>query len=210
MSGPAAVATGSPAAMIGLTADDIQVGDAAELTRVATEAHIAEFVAAVGDDNPIHSDPDHAAGTIFGERIAPGIWTAGLISAAIGTRLPGPGTIYLSQDLKFLRPVKLGDAIRARVEAIDVNRDRNRVRLKTVCTNQRGEDVLSGEALVMPSRTAVRYEPVPRQSGRSAESAPALLPWTLAADGVAVMGTLGMLAMSSAMAWWGVRERLHE
>jgi phosphate acetyltransferase len=136
---------------------------------------------------------------MFGERIAPGIWTAGLISAVIGTRLPGPGTIYLSQDLKFLRPVKLGDAIRARVEVIGVNRDRNRVRLRTVCTNQRGEDVLSGEALVMPSRTPVRYEPAP--------PTPAPAPWSFAADGVAAMGALGVLAMSSAMAWWGVRER---
>ena len=198
--------SGDAGAMVGLTVDGIQVGDVAELTRVATEAHVAEFVEAVGDRNPIHSDPDYSAGTMFGERIAPGIWTAGLISAAIGTRLPGPGTIYLSQDLKFLRPVKLGDAIRARVEVVDVNRDRNRVRLRTVCTNQRGADVLSGEALVMPSRTPVRYEPAPN-AGEPAAAAPlVLLPWTLAADGAAAVGTLGLLAMSSAMAWWGVRD----
>jgi len=181
--------------MIGLTIDGIQVGDGAELSRVATEVHVAGFVDAVGDHNPIHSDPEYAADTIFGERIAPGIWTAGLISAVIGTRLPGPGTIYLSQDLKFLRPVMLGDAIRARVQVIDVHRERNRVRLRTICTNQRGEDVLAGEALVMPSRRPVRYE---------VESAApwAALPWAWAADGVAAMGTLGMIALSSAMIWW--------
>lgn len=189
-------------AMIGLTVDALAVGDGAELTRVATEAHMTGFVEAVGDHNPIHSDPGYAAATMFGERIAPGIWTAGLISSVIGTRLPGPGTIYLSQDLKFLRPVKLGDAIRARVEVIDVNRDRNRVRLRTVCTNQRGEDVLSGEALVMPSRTPVRYEPAPEAPAPAPPT-----PWSFAADGVAAMGALGVLAMSSAMAWWGVRER---
>lgn len=189
---------GPGAAMIGLTVDGIQVGDAAELSRIATGALIAQFVEAVGDHNPIHSDPDYAAGTRFGERIAPGIWTAGLISAVIGTRLPGPGTIYLSQDLKFLRPVMLGDAIRARVEVLEVDRGRNRVRLRSVCVNQRGEDVLSGEALVMPSRTPVRYEAAgPGRVG----PAPVLLPWTVAAQGVAAMATLGLLAVSSAMAW---------
>lgn len=181
--------------MIGLTIDAIHVGDGAELTRVATDGHVAGFVDAVGDHNPIHSDPDYAAGTMFGERIAPGIWTAGLISAVIGTRLPGPGTIYLSQDLKFLRPVMLDDAIRARVEVIDVNRERNRVRLRTICTNQRGEDVLAGEALVMPSRTPVHYEVEPTTPWTA-------LPWAWAADGMAAMGILGMLAVSSAMSWW--------
>ena len=120
--------------------------------------------------------------------------------------MPGPGTIYLSQDLKFLRPVMLGDAIRARVEVIDVDRERNRVRLRTVCANQRGEDVLTGEALVMPSRSPVRYEPT-RAVEASPAPSPAALPWMLAADGVSAMGTFGLLAMSTAMAWWGVRER---
>ena len=181
--------------MIGLTIDALAVGDGAELTRVATEDHVAGFVEAVGDHNPIHSDAEYAAATMFGERIAPGIWTAGLISAVIGTRLPGPGTIYLSQDLKFIRPVKLGDAIRARVEVVDVNRERNRVRLRTVCTNQRGEDVLAGEALVMPSRTPVRYEPEPAASWTP-------LPWTWAGDHVAALGVLGLVTLSSAMGWW--------
>ena len=99
--------------MIGVTIDRIEVGDRAEVTRVATDGDIAGFVDSVGDYNPIHSDPAYAAGTLFKERIAPGIWTAGLVSAVIGTRLPGPGTIYLSQDLKFLRPVKLGDTVTA-------------------------------------------------------------------------------------------------
>jgi 3-hydroxybutyryl-CoA dehydratase len=144
--------------MIGLTIDAIEVGDTAEITRRATDADIAGFVEAVGDYNPVHSDPAYAAGTVFREPIAPGIWTAGLISAVIGTRLPGPGAIYLSQDLKFLRPVKLGDLISARVTVLETNREKNRMRLRTVCTNQRGEDVLTGEALVMPSRARVVYE----------------------------------------------------
>jgi acyl dehydratase len=144
--------------VIGLTIDAIEVGDGAEITRRASDADIAGFVESVGDYNPVHSDPAYAAATQFEEPIAPGIWTAGLISAVIGTRLPGPGAIYLSQDLKFLRPVKLGDVIRARVEVLETNRVKNRMRLRTVCTNQRGEDVLTGEALVMPSRTPVVYE----------------------------------------------------
>jgi 3-hydroxybutyryl-CoA dehydratase len=180
--------------MIGITIDRIEVGDGAEVTRVATDGDIAGFVDSVGDYNPIHSDPAYAAGTLFKERIAPGIWTAGLVSAVIGTRLPGPGTIYLSQDLKFLRPVKLGDTITARVEVTEINREKNRVRLKTVCVNQRGEEVLGGEALVMPSRLPVRYE-------RVADPAAlltlwALSPWAWAAQGAAMMGMLGLSAIA--------------
>ena len=104
--------------MIGVTIYELTVGDHAELTRVVDEADIAGFVDSVGDYNPIHSDRAYAAGTSFKERIAPGIWTAGLISAVIGTRLPGPGTVYLSQDLRFLRPVRFGDVVTARVEVV--------------------------------------------------------------------------------------------
>ena len=143
--------------MIGITIDAIAVGDSAQITRRVTDGDIAAFVDAVGDYNPMHADREYAASTVFKEPIAPGIWTAGLISAVIGTRLPGPGAIYLSQDLKFLKPVKAGDSISARVEVLEVNRERNRIRLRTVCTNQRAEDVLTGEAVVMPSRTPVHY-----------------------------------------------------
>lgn len=182
--------------MIGVTIDRIEVGDRAEVTRVATDGDIAGFVDSVGDYNPIHSDPAYAAGTLFKERIAPGIWTAGLVSAVIGTRLPGPGTIYLSQDLKFLRPVKLGDTVTARVEVTEIILEKNRVRLRTVCVNQRGEEVLGGEALVMPSRTPVRYE-------RVADPAAllkfwALSPWAWAAQGAAMMGMLSLSALALA------------
>jgi acyl dehydratase len=102
--------------MIGITIDVIAVGDSAQITRRVTDGDIAAFVDAVGDHNPVHADREYAATTVFKEPIAPGIWTAGLISAVIGTRLPGPGAIYLSQDLKFLKPVKAGDSISARVE----------------------------------------------------------------------------------------------
>jgi acyl dehydratase len=182
--------------MIGVTIDSIAVGDSAQITRRVTDTDIAGFVDAVGDYNPVHADRAYAASTVFKEPIAPGIWTAGLISAVIGTRLPGPGAIYLSQDLKFLKPVKAGDSISARVEVVEVNRERNRVRLRTVCANQRGEEVLTGEAVVMPSRTPVRY-------ARRAEPAGALALWTLQpvawmAQGAAIWGMLGLSALAAA------------
>ncbi len=134
--------------MIGLTIEDIRVGDTAKVVRRVDDGDIASFVDAVGDYNPVHADREYAATTMFKEPIAPGIWTAGLISGVIGTRLPGPGAIYLSQELKFLKPVFFGDVITARVEVLEVLRARNRIRLKTVCSNQRGEEVLTGEAHV--------------------------------------------------------------
>jgi acyl dehydratase len=164
--------------MIGKTITELTAGDRAEITRVVEPRDIGAFVAAVGDLNPVHGDPAYAAGTPFKAPIAPGLYTAGLISAVIGTRLPGPGAIYLSQSLKFVKPVKAGDRITARVETIEVIRDRNRVRLQTVCVNQDGEEVLSGEAWVMPSRTRVVYEWNPAPA--AAVIALAWAPWTWA------------------------------
>lgn len=180
--------------MRGVTVHELAPGDAAEFTRVASEAHVAEFVESCGDRNPVHSDSAYAAATAFKERIAPGIWTAGLLSAVIGTRLPGPGTIYVSQDLRFVRPVKLGDAITARVEVIEVHAERNRVRLRTVCRNHRGEEVLTGEALVMPSRTPVRYEPGTAAVATGAAvdwSVWMLPPWRWMAEATAAWAALG-------------------
>jgi acyl dehydratase len=191
--------------MIGVTIDSIAVGDSAQITRRVTDTDIAGFVDAVGDYNPVHADRAYAASTVFKEPIAPGIWTAGLISAVIGTRLPGPGAIYLSQDLKFLKPVKAGDSISARVEVVEVNRERNRIRLRTVCTNQRAEDVLTGEAVVMPSRTPVHY-------ARRVEPVGALTLWTLQpmawmAQGAAIWGMLGLSALAAAAPAFPARSR---
>jgi acyl dehydratase len=182
--------------VIGLTIHELAVGDRAELLRVATEADIAGFVDSVGDRNPIHSDRDYAAGTRFKARIAPGIWTAGLVSAVIGSRLPGPGTIYLAQELRFLRPVMLGDTVTARVEVTEADRERNRVRLRTSCVNQHGDEVLAGDALVMPSRTPVRYRPP--ADAAALLTAWALAPWAWAAQGAALTGLLGLGALALA------------
>ena len=180
--------------MIGKTIAELQEGDHAELTRVVADEDIAGFVDAVGDYNPVHSDPAYAATTIFKSPIAPGIFTAGLISAVIGTTLPGPGAIYLSQSLKFVKPVFAGDTITARVEIAEVIRERNRIRLHTVCVNQRGEEVLSGEAWVMPSRTSIVYEE--KRSGLSAMAAWPLSPWTIAAQSVAAWMTFSLALMA--------------
>jgi acyl dehydratase len=167
--------------MIGRTIDEIHVGDAAEATRAITAATVREFVDATGDDNPLHSDPAFAATTRFGRVIAPGILTGGLISAVIGTRLPGPGTLYISQSFRFLKPVYIGDTITTRVEVTEVLAERNRVCLRTVCRNQRGEPVLEGEAWVMPSRTHVEYRPADARPGWATA---ACLPASLALQGV--------------------------
>ena len=100
--------------MIGKTIAELTPGDRAEITRVVEQDDIASFVDAVGDFNPVHSDRAYAAATPFKVPIAPGIYTAGLVSAVIGTQLPGPGAIYLSQSLKFVKPVRAGDRVTAR------------------------------------------------------------------------------------------------
>jgi acyl dehydratase len=177
--------------MIGRTIDDIIAGETAEIVRVVSQDDIAGFVEAVGDFNPVHSDPTYAATTPFREPIAPGIFTAGLISAVLGTRLPGPGVIYLSQSLKFLKPVRAGDRITARVEVTEVIRERNRVRLSTVCVNQHREDVLVGEAWVMPSRTTVLYEGRPPHVVAPL-TALACQPWAWAAHAMTFWAALGL------------------
>lgn len=182
--------------MIGRTIADVSAGDRAELTRVVEDDDLAAFVDSVGDYNPVHSDADYAATTPFKRPIAPGIFTAGLISAVIGTVLPGPGAIYLSQSLKFVKPVRAGDVITARVEVLEVLPERNRLRLGTVCLNQHGEEVLSGEAWVMPSRTKVVYERP--ASPEPSLAALALAPWAWAARAMALWAGLGLSLFGSA------------
>ena len=183
--------------MIGRTIAELAAGDHAELVRQVEEDDIAGFIDAVGDLNPVHSDADYAATTPFKEPIAPGIFTAGLISAVIGTRLPGPGAIYLSQSLKFIKPVKARDTITARVHVLEVVRERNRVRLQTVCVNQRGEEVLSGEAWVMPSKTRVLYEG--RPTSAAAVAALAWTPWAWAAQAMTLWSMMSLSMLSSGL-----------
>ena len=125
------------------------VGATAELSLTVTDAAVLSYAMATGDYNPIHFDEEAGRRSVFGSRVAHGMLSAGLISAIIGTELPGPGSIYRSQTLQFYRPVRIGDVITARVEVLEVMAGvRHRVRLRTSCCNQDGEVVIDGEALV--------------------------------------------------------------
>jgi 3-hydroxybutyryl-CoA dehydratase len=129
--------------------DALRVGMHVERTRLVTEADVKRFADATGDQNPVHLDEAFAATTRFGGRIAHGLLVAGHISAAIAADLPGPGSIYLGQTLKFVHPVKLGDEITVRLEVIEVVQEKARARLTTICRNQAGEVVIEGEATVL-------------------------------------------------------------
>lgn len=129
--------------------EEIKVGDRAVLQRRITGEDIEKFAAVTGDKNPVHLDEEYAKASFFGRRIAHGMLTAGLISSLLGNVLPGPGTIYLRQELRFLAPVYPGDTIEAGVEVLEKNDAKKILRLKTSCRNQEGKTVLEGEALVM-------------------------------------------------------------
>ena len=138
--------------MIGKTIDELKIGDTAEFSKTVSESDIYLYAGITGDFNPAHINEDYAKKTFFKTRIAHGMLSAGFISAVIGTKLPGTGSIYIKQDLNFLAPVRIGDTITARVEVIEIVDGKNRVRLKTVCVNQEGTQVLSGEAVVSPPK----------------------------------------------------------
>ena len=134
------------------TIDTIQVGDFATFTKTISESDVYMYAGISGDFNPAHINAVEAEKGIFKERIAHGMLTASLISTVLGTQLPGPGTIYLSQDLSFKKPVKFGDTIEAKVEVIERIEEKNRLILRTTCTNQYGEIVIDGKAMVMPPK----------------------------------------------------------
>jgi 3-hydroxybutyryl-CoA dehydratase len=133
--------------------EDLRVGQTASLGKTITEADILMYAAVSLDTNPLHIDAEAAKQSIFGERIAHGMLSAGLISALLGTKLPGPGTLYMRQTLRFVAPVKIGDTVKATVEVTALNPDKKRATLKTACTV--GEHlVIEGEAYVqVPSRS---------------------------------------------------------
>jgi 3-hydroxybutyryl-CoA dehydratase len=129
--------------------EPLQVGQHAEFSKTVTESDVVLFAGITGDFNPAHVNEVEAAKSRFGGRIAHGMLSAGFISACIAMKLPGPGTIYLTQSLKFTRPVRIGDTVTARVEVTDWNAGKRRAKLATTCRNQHGEVVIDGEALVM-------------------------------------------------------------
>jgi len=138
--------------MKGKTINEIRVGDKEFFQKTISETDVYMYAGITGDLNPAHINEEYAKGTMFKGRIVHGMLTAGLISSVLGMKLPGPGTIYLKQELKFTAPVRIGDTINAEVEVIELLQEKNRVILKTTCTNQDGVVVLDGIATVMPPR----------------------------------------------------------
>jgi 3-hydroxybutyryl-CoA dehydratase len=133
--------------------DELAEGQSAEFSKTVTEADVVLFAGITGDLNPAHIDDVAASESRFGGRIAHGMLVASFISTVLGMRLPGPGTIYLSQSLRFTVPVRLGDTVTARVEVAELVHAKRRARLLTTVRNQRGETVVDGEATVMvPAR----------------------------------------------------------
>ena len=124
------------------------IGARATFVRTITDSDIVRFAEVSGDRNPVHLDAAYAARSFFGERIAHGFLTGSMISAVIGMDLPGPGSIYLGQTLKFLAPVRIGDTVTVSVEVIGVREEKRLLTLRTDCTNQNGTLVLTGEATV--------------------------------------------------------------
>lgn len=138
--------------VIGKTIDELKVGDAAEFAKTISEADIYQYAGITGDFNPAHINEEYAKNTFFKTRIAHGMLSAGFISTVIGTRLPGPGTIYVRQEVNFLAPVHIGDTVTARVEVSEILTEKKRVILKTTCANQDGTVLMDGVATVMPPR----------------------------------------------------------
>ena len=134
----------------GKTIDEIKVGDSAQISKTITEGDIELFARVTGDFNPVHLDQAYAEKTMFKGRIAHGLLSVGLFSNILGNILPGYGTIYLSQEVKFLAPVRIGDTITARVEVIERIPEKNRAKFRTTCINQDGKMVVEGVAWGMP------------------------------------------------------------
>ena len=131
------------------TIEELKIGQTSSFSKTITETDVYLFAGITGDFNPAHINAQYAANTQFKERIAHGMLSASLISTILGTSLPGKGTIYLGQKVKFLSPVRLGDTITATVKVKELVKEKNRVILHTFCANQEGDLVVDGEATVL-------------------------------------------------------------
>ena len=138
--------------MKGIAINEMKIGDSASFTKTVSETDVYLFAGISGDFNPAHVNQTEAEKGMFGKRIAHGMLSAGFISAVLGTLLPGPGTIYMGQELRFTKPVAIGDTITATATVAEMIIEKNRVILDTVCTNQNGEIVIKGKATVMPPK----------------------------------------------------------
>ena len=129
--------------------EELQIGMSDSTTKVITEQDILTFAELSTDKNPLHIDPVAASKGMFGKQIAHGMLVASLISAVLGTKMPGEGSVYLGQELKFKRPVFIGDTIEAKAEVIELREEKHIVILKTTCTNQDGVVVIDGFATIL-------------------------------------------------------------
>jgi len=134
------------------TFDQLTLGQSASLSRTVTEADVVMFGGISGDLNPAHFNEVESSQGMFKGRIAHGMLTAGYVSAVLGMQLPGPGTIYLKQSLKFTAPVRIGDTVTAKVTVSELDEGKHRAQLTTECFNQEGTLVLTGQALVIPPK----------------------------------------------------------
>jgi 3-hydroxybutyryl-CoA dehydratase len=142
-----------PQPMESHTLEQLQVGDAAESSKTVTETDVALFAAISGDFNPLHMDAEYAAKSRFGARVAHGPLTLALCAGLLGTRLPGLGTIAVSNHIDYRRPVYIGDTVTTRVEVAELDAERGRATMALTWTNQKGELVADGTAVVMPPRS---------------------------------------------------------
>ena len=136
----------------GKSIHQLKIGDSAQISKTITEKDINDFARVTGDFNPLHLDQAYAEKTIFKGRIAHGLLSVGLLSTVLGNILPGHGTIYLSQEIKFLAPVRIGDTITAKVEVLELISEKNRAKFRTICVNQEGKMVVDGVAWAMPPK----------------------------------------------------------
>ena len=129
--------------------DDFRVGEQARFTKTVTEADVTTFAGLIGDFNPLHVDAEYARKSRFGRRVAHGMFTGGLISAVLGNKLPGPGAIYLNQQIEFLAPVYIGDTITAVAEVSSWRPEKRIITLKTDAYNQADKQVVTGKAVLL-------------------------------------------------------------
>ncbi len=135
-----------------MTIEELKVGDSASVSKTISESDVYLFAGITGDFNPAHVNEEEASKGMFKGRIAHGMLSAGFISAGIAMKLPGPGTIYLGQELKFTKPVRIGNTITATITVLELLPEQNIARLGTVCINEHGETVLTGVATVIPPK----------------------------------------------------------
>lgn len=138
--------------MAGKTIGELKIGDKDGFSKTISESDIYLYAGVTGDLNPAHINEEQAKDSIFGGRVAHGMLSAGLISAVLGMRIPGPGTVYLGQELRFKAPVRIGDTVTAEAEVIEIFTEKNIVKLKTICKNQKETIVIEGVATVMPPK----------------------------------------------------------